>query len=262
MINLNRIKAIIYRYWLNLTHNYDRLTDLFYWPALDLFIWGLVGLYFAKRSSNSIQSVPIILTGLVFWIVIWRAQYEINLNILAEFWDRNLVNLFVSPLKVQEWIISFLIFGFIKTIISVSFSATLSYFLYGYNIFDFGFYLIVFCLSLLMTGWAFGFLIAGFIIRFGTRIQTLAWAGAAVLSPFSAAFYPVDVLPSWAQEIAKVVPSSYIFEQMRSFLFKGEIQANMIVLSFALNIIYLIISTSFFIYMFNKSKQLGMGNLS
>ncbi|MEK7106054.1 MAG: ABC transporter permease, partial [Patescibacteria group bacterium] len=161
----------------------------------------------------------------------------------------------------QELMISFLVFGFIKTIISVSFSASLSYLLYGYNVFDFGLYLIPFSLSLLMTGWAFGFIIAGFIIRFGTRIQTMAWAGAALLSPFSAAFYPISALPSWAQTIAKAIPASYIFEEMRSLLFTGKVEIDKLILSFALNIIYLIISMSFFIFMFRKSKQHGIGNL-
>src|ERR1035437_9197094 len=105
MINFNRVFAMVYRYAINLRHNFDRLSDMFYWPALDLFVWGLTGLYFARLSSQFSHSTEIILTGVIFWIVIWRAQYEITTNLLSEMWDYNLVNIFMSPLTVIEWII-------------------------------------------------------------------------------------------------------------------------------------------------------------
>src|SRR3990167_9469216 len=103
-MNLNRIWAMVLRYFINMRHNLDRLSDMFYWPAMDLLIWGITGLYLAQLIPGSSNYLFVILSGLIFWIVIWRAQYEITTNLLLEFWDRNIVNLFTTPLTIAEWI--------------------------------------------------------------------------------------------------------------------------------------------------------------
>jgi ABC-2 type transport system permease protein len=261
MINFNRVFAMFIRYFINLRHNFDRLTDTLYWPALDLFIWGLTGLYVATLSGNNKDYIFIILTGLVFWITIWRMQYEINVNILSEIWDRNIVNIFCSPLTLSEWILSLMTVGFIKMIISFSFSAILAYVIYQYNVFAFGSMLLPIMISLSLTGWAAGFFVGAFIIRYGQKIQTIAWTGVSLIVPFSVIYYPLSILPQWAQKIALLIPSSYVFEAIREVHFTGNFPYIKIVISFALNIIYLIFSLWFFAKMFNKSKKLGLGRL-
>lgn len=260
-MNWQRVFAMVDRYNLYLKHNLDRLTDMFYWPALDLFIWGLTGLYLATFNPNSQQYVFIILNGLVFWIVIWRVQYEININILAELWDKNVVNIFASPLTVWEWIASLVTVGMMKMTVSLVFSCIIAFFVYHYNVFQYGFYLLPAILNLLLTGWAAGFLVAGLIIRFGEKIQTLAWAGVAMLTPFSAVYYPVSILPTWAKYISNIIPSTYIFEGLREILFTGRFSYDKLLISFALNGIYLALALWFFIFMFRKSRRLGLGRL-
>lgn len=260
-MNVNRVRAMLYRYLINTKHNYDRLTDMFYWPAMDLFIWGLTGLYIAQLNSNSSQYLFVILNGLVFWIVIWRAQYEITTNLLAELWDRNIINIFSTPLKIREWIAAFMIFGLMKTIVSLAFSALLAFIFYKYNIFSYGFYLLPFLTSLLLTGWAGGFFVAAFLIRYGMKIQTLAWAGIAVIAPFSAVYYPLSILPDWVQIVGKLIPSTYIFEGLRQLLFTGTLSFDKLVISFMLNILYLTLSIWFFVRMFVTSRKLGLGRL-
>jgi ABC-2 type transport system permease protein len=262
MINFNRVIAMVLRYAINMRHTLDRLSDMFYWPLMDLALWGLTGLYFAKlNTNNNPHAVEIILTGVIFWLVIWRGQYEISLNLLTELWDRNLVNIFVTPLKVSEWILSLLIFGVLKMIVSFAFVALLAFILYKYNIFMYGFFVIPVIVSLLLTGWTIGFMIAGTLIRFGQKIQTIAWVGGALVSPFSAIYYPLSILPVWAQKIALFLPSSYIFEGMREFVATGNISFEKFFISFILNIVYLTLSLWFFISMFNKSRKLGLGRL-
>lgn len=260
MINFNRVFAMILRYLFNLRHSYDRLTDMFYWPAIDLVIWGLMGLYFVRQVNNS-SAMSIVLTGLIFWIVTWRAQYEININLLAELWDKNIVNIFASPLTLKEWLVSFLLMGFAKMLISLAFSAILAFLLYHFMIFSYGLWIIPFVLNLLLTGWAIGFFIAGFLIYFGEKIQTIAWSGIYLIAPFSALYYSLSILPPWAQKVAMFVPTSYIFEGMREIIFTGSLSYDKLIISFVLNIVYLVLSIWFFVFMFNQSKKLGLGRL-
>ncbi|MBI3109892.1 ABC transporter permease [Candidatus Daviesbacteria bacterium] len=261
MINLNRVNAMVLRYFLYLRHNLDRLSDMFYWPAMDIFVWGLTGLYIASLGAGGGQTIFVILTGVVFWIVIWRAQYEINVNLMSEIWDKNLVNIFASPLTLPEWTLSLLLVGLIKMVLSVAFSAVLTFFLYGFNIFQFGVLLLPAVLSLLLTGWAAGFVIAGFLMYFGQKIQTLAWTGVAMIWPFSALYYSVSILPDWAQAVSRFIPPSYVFENMREVIFTGRFAWDKILVSFTLNIFYLILAIWFFVFMFKKSRKLGLGRL-
>lgn len=260
-MNIQRIEGIILRHFYNLRHNLDRLSDTFYWPAMDLILWGLTSVYIKKVTPNVPFIMVAIITALILWLVVWRSQYEITVNLMAELWDRNLVNIFASPLTLAEWITAVMILGIIKMILSIIFTVGFAFLLYQTNIFSFGFYLIPFIVSLLMTGWAAGFVVASLIIRFGSKIQTLAWVGVTILMPFSAVFYPLSTLPDWAQKIAVFVPTSYIFEGMRQVLFTGNLSYDKLIISIALNILYLILSISFFVFMFNKSRKLGLGRL-
>lgn len=260
-MNLNRVWALVLRYIFDMRHNYDRLTDMFYWPAMDFFLYGLTGFYLTQSTGKSSNYLFVVLSGLVFWVVIWRAQYEITVNLNAELWDRNIVNLFTTPLKVSEWISAFIILGFFKSIVSVGFSALLSFIFYHYNIFSFGGFLPIFILNLLLTGWTGGFIVGGFLIRFGKTIQTLAWIGVMLIAPFSAVYYPVSILPHWAQTISYFIPSTYIFEEIRRVLFTGVVSYDKLLISLVLNIIYFSFSIWFFVRMFHKSRKLGLGRL-
>ena len=38
--------------------------------------------------------VMIIISGILLWIIVWRGQYEITVNLLEDLWDKNLINIF------------------------------------------------------------------------------------------------------------------------------------------------------------------------
>lgn len=261
MLNLNRIWAIVLRYLIQMRHHYDRLSDMFFWPAMDFFLYGLTGFYLTQSTGKSQSYLFVVLSGLVFWVVIWRAQYEITTNLMAELWDRNIVSLFTTPLRLREWISAFMLMGFLKTFVSVGFSALLSFILYQYNVFILGGYIVIFIFNLLLTGWAIGFIVGGFIIYYGEKIQTLAWVGVMLIAPFSALYYPVSILPHWAQTVAYFIPSPYIFEAIREALFTGVVSYDKLLISFILNAVYFAFSIWFFVWMFQKSRKLGLGRL-
>jgi ABC-2 type transport system permease protein len=201
------------------------------------------------------------MSALVLWNSLWRGQYEITVNLLEEMWSRNLVNLFSSPLRIGEWIVAVILLGFTKLIITECFAILAIYFLYATNVLSFGWYLLPFFAALLLTGWAAGFFVAALIIGFGTKIQTLAWSGAFLLAPFSGVYYPISTLPEWAQKVASVIPSSYIFEGMRQVLFKNTLSHELLVKSFLLNGFYLTLALAFFLFMFKRSKAKGLSRL-
>lgn len=257
-MKLNRIYGMILRYFYYFRRSLDRMSDSFYWPTMDLLLWGLTSSYFRQYGPANSKLILIIISGILLWIIVWRGQYEITVNLLSELWDKNLINLFAAPLKFSEWLITVLIVGIAKAIISLSFAMLVAFLLYKVNIFLYGFYFIPFIILLIMTGWWVGFFVAGLILRFGTKIQTFAWTAVMVIAPFSAIYYPLSILPGWAQKIAIFVPTSYIFEASREVINKGYLDKNKLIVSFLLNIIYLILAMIFVRRSFNKVLNKGL----
>lgn len=251
-MKINRIYGLILRYLFYFRHSLDRMSDAFYWPVIDLLLWGLTSTYFRQFSPKPSLVILIVISGILLWLIVWRGQYEITVNLLEELWNKNLINLFSSPLKFSEWILSVIVIGIIKAILSLMFAMLVAYILYQVKIFYLGFYLPVFVLLLLMTGWWVGFIVAGIIFRGGTRVQNLAWTAVTIISPFSAVYYPLSVLPKFAQKIAAFIPTSYIFEAGREILFKGVVDYKKIIICFLLNLFYLILATIFLKSSFKK----------
>lgn len=259
-MKLHRIYALLLRNLYTFKRSFDRLSDAFYWPTIDLILWGLTSSYFVSLAPNSGQLFIAIIGGILFWVIPWRAQYEITIGLLNELWDKNLTNLFVSPLKLSEWMISLLLMGFIKASISLSFASIVAFILYKMNIFVYGFYLIPFAFLLLMFGWSFGFLVASILLRYGSRIQTLAWTVTWAAAPFSAIYFPVSILPDWAQTISRLLPSSYVFEGSRSVIYNHTFDWNMFYTGLILNLIYITIAFFLFRLSFKKALERGLQN--
>jgi len=260
-MKIHRIYGLLLRSVMNLMHSLDRLADLFYWPVVDLLLWGLTSFYIKKFAPDSLTITLVIVSGVVFWLIVWRGQNDVSLSLLEELWNKNLINIFVAPVKFIEWVTAFLTLSLFKIIISLPFASLLAYFLYRVNIFRYGFSLIPFSILLLMTGWWVGILVNGIILRYGSRVQTLAWSLVMVISPFSAIYYPLSILPDWAQKIAIIVPSSYVFEGAREVIATGVVDPNKLVASFFLNAVYMVLALIFLKQSFNKLLDRGLVKL-
>ena len=260
-MKIHRVFSVILRFVFAFKYSLERLTDAFYWPVIELLTWGLTSRFLQSYFPNASVIVLIFLSGLLLNVVIWRGQYEITISMLWDVWNKNMINLFVSPLKFSEWIGAFLILSLIKALVSFSFASVVAYLLYKFQILSFGFYLVPFVILLLMTSWWMGFFISGLILTVGRRVEAFAWTLGAIISPFSAVFYPVSILPSWGQKIASIIPTSYIFEGVREIILKGTLDINKLYICFLLNVIYLILSVIFFRRSFNKVLQRGMVNI-
>lgn len=137
----------------------------------------------------------------------------------------------------------------------------MGFLLYSVNLLDIGLILGPIMASLMLTAWAFGFMTAGLFLRFGTNVQTLAWAGAFVLMPFSAVYYPLSTLPAWVQTISLTLPTTYVFEGMRSAILLGNFPASYWLWTFGLNFFYLGLSLWFFFRSFQVARENGIGHL-
>ena len=261
MIAIYRIEAVLWRYFYLFRRSLDRLGDAIYWPILDMILWGLTVKWLNDSGATVPNIVVIMLTALVFWQITWRAQYEVSINLLEEFWNQNLINMFGSPLRVSEWILGVMAVGALKNILTLIVGALVATLLYSLNIFLVGWYFIPFMVILTLFGWTLGFFISGLIINYGTRIQTVAWTLPYLAAPFSSVFYPLEVLPEWAQFVGRCLPTSYVFEGMRTLVGEGTFDAQAWLKAIPLAIGYFLLSILFFVRMFEKSRVKGLARL-
>ncbi|QEH31667.1 ABC-2 type transporter [Aquisphaera giovannonii] len=260
-MSLQRIVAVIMRHLYLMPRTLERWSESIYWPVLDLVLWGLTSRWAESAGPDVPHLALMLLTGVVFWQVVWRANYEISVNILEELLNQNMVNLFATPLTVWEWSVALVVLGLIKNLITLAVGAGAVWVLYRLSIFDVGWLMLPFLSSLLVSGWFMGFAASAVIIYYGRRVQSIAWMAGFALAPFSAVYYPVDMLPTWVRPVSYALPMTYIFEGMRKVLRGEPMPMADLAISFGLNALYLALSILFFARMFERSRSRGLGRL-
>ncbi|MDO8490105.1 MAG: ABC transporter permease [bacterium] len=237
-MKLHRINGLLIRHLYLYRRSFPRLADLFYWPVMDILLWGFISLYLDKLHIAGFNAVTVLLGAMIFWDLLTQAQRAVSIAFLEDVWERNLLNLFVTPLSVPEFLASTCILGCIRIVIVSVIMGVLSFLFYHLNILQFGFALIPFLINLLFFGWSLGLFTTGLILRYGTSAQILAFGFILLIQPFTAVFYPVAALPSQLQFIAYLFPSTYVFEGMRQIATTGVFPLTSMLISIGTNIAY------------------------
>ena len=260
MERVERIIALFLRHTYLYKRSLVRAMEVFYWPLLDLLVWGFVSVYLSRfnPSDERIDFVALFLGALILWDILFRSQQGISVSFLEEVWSRNFLNLFITPLSVGEYIASLMLVSIFKIVLVLFVSSLLAYIFYSFNLFIIGISLIPFVANLIILGWAIGIITTALILRFGQQAEVLAWGIAFLFQPISAVFYPVSVLPAWLQSVARLVPSSHVFEGMRSVIIYHKFDGSALLVAFILNLVYLTISLAFFFYMFRIVRDKGL----
>jgi ABC-2 type transport system permease protein len=116
-------------------------------------------------------------------------------------------------------------------------------------------------LLFIATGWIMAILTVGLFWIFGQRVTFLIWAVPYLVLPLSAPWYPVSVLPIWAQYVAYCLPTTYLFEGVRKIAAGSTMPVEYLVISSILTLVYIILTILFFNKMFKKSREKGLAHL-
>ena len=257
-MNLNRIIAYNMRHLFLFKRSLPRLMEIFYWPILDLLVWGFISVYLNQYKGALPDFIAFFIGALILWDVLFRSQQGISVSFLEDMWSRNLLNVFVSPISAVEYVSSLLLISVIKLIISTVVMLVLAWVLYSFNIFTLGPALIPLALNLVIMGWSVGIITMSIIMRYGQEAEVLAWGIAFLFQPVSAVFYPVAVLPQPLKAISTFIPASHVFEGMRSVIAGGTLPLNEIIWASLLNLCYITIAVLFFAWNFRAVKQKGL----
>ncbi len=255
--SLRRIGGIVRRHVYLLRGSGPRILELVYWPTMQMVLWGFITVFLVGHSSWVAQASGVLISGVLLWDVLFRGQLGVSLVFMEEMWSRNLGHLFVSPLRPMELAAALLMMSLIRTFIGVGGAALIAIPLFHFSIFDLGLPLLAFFANLIVMGWAIGLLVSGIVLRYGLGAESMAWIAIFAVQPISGVYYPIEVLPGWLQIIAHGLPSSHVFEGMRSVLFEQRFRVDLLVNAMALNIVYLAGGIAAFLAFFNNARVRG-----
>jgi ABC-2 type transport system permease protein len=211
-----RMGAIIRRHAYEAAGNPDRIADALLWPCLDVITWGFFSRYLVRGGDAAFAAPAQLVGGIILWGTFRAFQRDIAVGFLAEIWSRNIAGLFVSPLGVGEYLAGLVLLNLAKLAIVLGLIAGVCHALTGVP----GDALILLLLPslgiLLCFGAAIGLFVTGLILRFSTRVQTLAYGLAGLLMPVSCVFYPLAALPPALRGFAGLLPTTQAFEALRA----------------------------------------------
>src|SRR5439155_8863218 len=114
-----RVWAMLLRYLYILRSSWPRTLELLYWPTLQMLIWGFMSQFLRGNSSYVAQAFGVLLGAVMLWDLLFRSQLGLSISFLEEMWARNLGQLFVTPLRPYEWLLSLLAMSVIRVTIGI-----------------------------------------------------------------------------------------------------------------------------------------------
>jgi ABC-2 type transport system permease protein len=249
--------GLVLRYTYIIRRSVPRIIEMLFWPMLDLLVWGFLTIYLQGINDGPPAAVTFLLGAMIFWDVLFRSQQGMTVSFLEDVWTRNIINVFVAPVRIREFLAATAIVGLIKVTIIIVSLTVVALLLYGFNLTAIGWGLIPLFANLIVMGWGIGMVTTALIMRYGQAVEMLAWAIPFLFQPLSAVFYPVSVLPSWLQPVALCLPSTQVFEGMRAVLAHGGFPAHELLCAMGLNVVFLVFESWFFMWMYQSTREKG-----
>jgi ABC-2 type transport system permease protein len=216
-----RVMAIAKRHWYVMRRSPHRLFDVVMWPAVDVVLFGSIGLFANRTAGPGSQVALFLLTGVVLWHVVYQAQIALATGMLEETWSRSILNLIATPMREWEYVAGIAVFSLVKLVAALGGVAFVAWLFYAFNITSLGFGLLPVAILLLFIGWSIALFVMGLVLRFGSGAEALAWGILFVVMPLSGVFYPVDALPAVLHPIAVALPTTHAFAAGRAMAFGG-----------------------------------------
>jgi ABC-2 type transport system permease protein len=236
-----------------------RWLEAVYWPVLDITLWGLLSRYISDTDPSSRIGFGL-LGALISWDILFRAQQSVSVGFLEDMWSRNVLNVWSTPIRAWEYVGGTVLVGIVRVALGAVIAIAIAGFAFGFNfVIEVGLPLVPCLLALLLMGWSVGVATTAAILRLGQGAEELAWALAFLFQPFSAVFYPVDVLPSWMRAIAFFVPASHVFEGMRAILLEhAGLPLGELAWAFAMDVLYIAGAAGLFAWSLSQVRERGL----
>lgn len=256
-MNRRRVWSVFLRHWYMIRRNPAEIFDIVYWSFLDLLLWGLLATFIERQQISIPVPVAVVLGGALLWALLWRTQLGISITFLHEVWSRNLISLLASPVTPGEYLAGATLWTLAQLAVGWSAMALVAWVLFQFGIFTLGVALVPCVAVIMIFGVAMSLTVLGLCLRFGHGANILAWGLGGMIMPLSAVYYPLTILPGWAQGIAQALPLARVFEAMRAVLAGRPLPWGTLGVAMALDVVYLAAAALYARAMFRTLRRRG-----
>ena len=186
---------------------------------------GFIGLGMGQISGQTIntdQLVLYLLVGALVWSYLAIVFESVGDAISWERWEGTIEYTFMAPVSRVTHLVGTCLFavvygllrtGLILAVVSLFFQVNLS----QANLLSATLVMAVASVSFV----GLGIMVSVLPLLFAERGAQMVFLAQACLLLFSGVYYPVDVMPSWMQTVAKFSPATYALDGVRAALLEG-----------------------------------------
>jgi ABC-2 type transport system permease protein len=186
----------------------------------NLFYFVLFGSMFGSTELSILvpyggDYISYILVGAIGWGFLWTIMETTSASLRREMMIGTLESIFLTRTKIITMTYAYALFGSFFGLLSIFILVVVGFTLFGISVFATAniFTLLIFILSAMMM-LGFG-MIAGGLTIWLKNIGTTVSLVQSIAMFFSGVYFPIAVLPSFMQPIAKYIPFYYSIEGLR-----------------------------------------------
>ncbi|MGA3089267.1 MAG: ABC transporter permease [Terriglobales bacterium] len=235
-----------------------RVVPLFAWVGVDIVLWGFMSRYLNALTSAGLNFVVTLLGAVLLWDFFTRVMQGVTMTFFEDVWSRNFLNLFASPLRISEYLGGLIMSSIVTSLAGLVFMLIIASGVFQLPFFGYGVVLIPALLILFFFGIALGIAATGMVLRMGPAAEWFVWPIPALLAPFAAVYYPLTTLPRWMQYASRIIPPSYVFQNIRGLVSGGTVSWASLAFGAGLALLYLLIASWFFSRMYRHGVRTGL----
>jgi len=235
-----------------------RVLPMFAWVAIDIVLWGFITRYLNTVAGSRINFVASLLGAVLMWDFFTRVMQGVTTAFLEDVWSRNFLNFFASPLAISEYVVGLVATSIATSLLGLAVMLVLATAVFGLPFFAMGVALVPFLLVLFLFGIALGIFASALVLRLGPASEWMVWPLPALISPFVGVFYPLSTLPAWMRAVARALPPSYVFEEMRVIVNGGAFSVGPLLTGMALAGLLIALAALFFVRVYRYAVRSGL----
>src|SRR5438477_5889562 len=135
-MKLHRIYAVVVRHLYEIRHNANHVTNMVYWPVMNIAVWGFFTIYLGHGDRLRPDLLNCLLGAVILWGLFNGFQRDMAVGFLEELWSRNLVNLFASPLSISEYLAGLIAVNILKAAVGLGAEGLVAWGFYHFNVFQ------------------------------------------------------------------------------------------------------------------------------
>jgi ABC-2 type transport system permease protein len=230
-------------------------SELIFWPAVGILSLGLLTRFLELTESTT----AFILIGTITLSVVQVCQLDVAYAMIFDVWSKSVKHQFLAPVAARHFTLGAWIVGIGRGLIVFAFMGGLSAWAFGFDVLGAGPAAVgAYLLGCFMNALLIGIGVSTLVLLFGAQAETLAWTSVSLLVMVAGVYYPIAVLPPWAQTLAALVPLTYFLDFYRSHYGFPLSFSSPLVFGFGLSLVYLVAAHWILSHAIVRARRTGL----